>query len=131
MAIVVVDASVLIAQFDASDVHHAGAAVALREAGTDELVVPASAYAEVLVRPYRREGARAVAQADRFLAEIGARIEPIGTSIAKRAAYLRSSYTGLRLPDAFVLATGDVLGADRVLTADRTVAKFSRRVRPI
>lgn len=130
MAIVVVDASVVIAHFDGDDAHHAAAAVALREADADELVVPASAYAEVLVRPYRR-GARSVAQADEFFAEIGARIEPIGTPIAKRAAYLRSSHTGLRLPDALVLATGDLLDADRVLTTDRALARFSRRVRPI
>ena len=37
----------------------------------------------------------------------------------------------LRLPDALVLATADVLGATKVLTADRAWSRISRNVRVI
>ena len=44
---------------------------------------------------------------------------------------LRSRRTGLKLPDALVLATTDELGAAAVLTADDAWTKVSRRARPI
>jgi hypothetical protein len=57
------------------------------------------------------------------------RIEPISAPIARRAAQMRSRGPALKLPDALVLATGDVLGASAVLTADATWAKLNRRAR--
>jgi predicted nucleic acid-binding protein len=47
------------------------------------------------------------------------------------AAALRARHRSLRLPDALVLATAEVLGAAKVLTADRARTKISRKVRLI
>ena len=69
MEVTVVDAGVVIAILDSSDAHHAVARQAVAHAMDrgDRLVIPASAYAEVLVAPYGR-GAEAVATVEAFLA---------------------------------------------------------------
>jgi predicted nucleic acid-binding protein len=117
----VIDAGVVIGLLDRSDVHHEGAERSLRSAleRRDELILPASAYSEVLVAPFRA-GEDAVAKVDAFLATLPARIEPLTNSIARKAAELRAVHgRKLRLPDALVLATAQVLGAAWVLTTDR------------
>jgi predicted nucleic acid-binding protein len=93
--------------------------IADRLAASDRMVVPASAYAELLVGPMRR-GPEAVATVDDFLAALPAEVVPLGREVARAAAELRARHPGrLRLPDAFVLGTAIELGADLVLTADR------------
>ncbi|HEV2122225.1 MAG TPA: PIN domain-containing protein [Chloroflexota bacterium] len=130
MAAVILDASVVIAFLDANDVHHDQAVTAFANCQTNELVIPASVYAEILVGPYRR-GSEAVAALEQFLVDFAVRIESISAEIARRAALLRSQQASLRLPDALVLATGDILDAMTVLTADTAWAKISSRVRVI
>ncbi len=129
MALVVLDASVAIAFLDAGDAHHAAAVEAVGRARRDELVLPSSAYAEILVDPWRR-GPDAVALVRRFLTDLSIRIEPLTAEIAERAAQLRSSHRALRLPDALVLATADVLDAG-ALTCDRSWRRVSRRARVV
>jgi len=85
---------------------------------SEDLVLPASAYAEILVAPLRR-GPEAVAKARQVMTHLGIRIEPLTSEVADRAATLRARHDSLRLPDALVLATGEALEADAVLTADR------------
>ena len=92
-----------------------------------ELILPASAYAETLVDPWRA-GANSVTVVKGFLAELGVRIEPLTANVAERAARLRSIHRGLRLPDALVLATAEALDAV-ALTADRRWQRVSRRAR--
>lgn len=128
MAVLVLDASVVIAFFDRADAHHLAAKAALDATGENELVLPASAYSEALVVPWRRASADA---ADRALADLAIRVEPLSREIARRAAQLRSRQEALRLADAIVLATGDVLEAAAVLTADRRWPRFSKRARVI
>jgi predicted nucleic acid-binding protein len=130
VALVVLDASVLIAFLDPDDALHDAAVEALREHQHDELLIPLSAYAEILVAPDRR-GTEAVAEVEAFLADFGIRIEAMNAAIARSAAQLRSTSRGLRLPDAFVLATADGLEADTVLTGDESWARISGRVRVI
>ena len=91
------------------------------------MVIPSSAYAEILVDPWRR-GPDAVALVKRFLMDLGVRIEPLTAAMAERAARLRASHRALRLPDALVLATADTLGAS-ALTCDRSWPRLSRRAR--
>ncbi|HEY5433963.1 MAG TPA: type II toxin-antitoxin system VapC family toxin [Candidatus Limnocylindrales bacterium] len=120
MGLTVLDAGIVIAALDASDAHHEAALDALRDARArgDAFLVPASAYAEVLVGPSRR-GADAVATVDAFLDALAATVEPASREIARAAAALRAEHgRGLRLPDVLVLATGAVAGADLVLTTD-------------
>jgi predicted nucleic acid-binding protein len=120
VGLIVLDAGVVIAILDASDVHHAAAAAAVtsaRERG-DTLVLPASAYAQCLVSPFRR-GPEAVGVVDSFVDALPARVEPASRAIASVAAELRARHAGvLRLPDALVVATALVVGADRLLTTD-------------
>ena len=129
MAIVVLDASVVIAFLDRADAHHVAAVEAVAQTRHDELVIPSSAYAEILVDPWRR-GPDAVALVKRFLMDLSVRIEPLTAAIAERAAKLRSGHRYVRLPDALVLATADTLGAT-ALTCDRSWPRVSRRARLI
>ena len=124
MALTVLDASVFIAFLDPGDAHH-GPTRAAFERG-DRLVLPASAYAEVMVHPYER-GAAAVRHVESVIEELPILVESLGAEIARRAAELRAKKR-LRLPDALVLATGDELDADTVLTADHRWRKLSKRV---
>ena len=126
MGLTVLDAGVVIALLDASDVHHAVAATALREARDrgDEFVIPVSAYADCLVSP-SRSGPAAIATVDGFLDGLPARVEP-ATRVIGAAASLRGAHgPSLRLPDALVVATAIVLAADRVITADARWPPFA------
>jgi predicted nucleic acid-binding protein len=120
VGLTVLDAGVVIAILDASDVHHAAAAQAVSVAleRGDTFVLPASAYAECLVAPYRR-GPEAVATVDSFVDALPAKVEPATRATANAAAELRAWHAGaLRLPDSLIVATALVLGADRVITTD-------------
>jgi predicted nucleic acid-binding protein len=129
VALVVLDASVFIAFRSRDDAHHEGALAAMTTFGEEDLVLPASAYSEALVEPSQR-GGRVLARAKALIAELPIRVQPIDTEIAERAAVLRGKQR-VRLPDALVLATGDVLGAEVVLTADERWRKLSTRVQVI
>jgi predicted nucleic acid-binding protein len=121
VGLTVLDASVLIGLLDATDAHHEAAksAIGERVAASDRLVVPASAYAELLVGPIRR-GPEAVATVDALLRALSAEVLALDSEMARAAASLRAHHPGrLRLRDAFVLGTAVELGADLVLTADR------------
>jgi predicted nucleic acid-binding protein len=120
VGLTILDAGVVIAVLDADDVHHHAAREALRDV-LDEggpLVLPASAYAEVMVGPTRR-GRSESATVDAFVDALPAVVAPATRDIARAAAALRARHgRALRLPDALVLATASVLGADGVLTTD-------------
>ncbi len=120
MGLIVLDAGVVIAVLDASDVHHGAVMQALADAQAsgDGFVLPASAYAECLVSP-SRSGPQAVATVDQFLDALPSRVEPATRAIGRVAASLRAAHgPGLRLPDALVVATAVVLTADRIITTD-------------
>jgi predicted nucleic acid-binding protein len=127
VALVVLDASVVIAFLDPDDALHEPAVEALTAHQHDELSIPTSAYAEILVAPNRR-GHEAVAEVEAFLADFAVRLEVLTPTIARVAAKLRSESRRLRLPDALVLATADELEADVVLTGDESWARISGRV---
>jgi predicted nucleic acid-binding protein len=120
VGLTVLDAGIIIAVLDAGDTHHLAAREALREVldRGERLALPASAYAEVMVGPQRsdRDAATTI---DAFIDALPASVEPATRDIARAAAALRARHgRSLRLPDALVLATAEVLGADRVLTTD-------------
>jgi predicted nucleic acid-binding protein len=115
VALIVVDASVLIALLDPGDVHHTAAAAALTRHAGDDLKLPASAYSESLVGPARRGDLRSAKHA---IASLLMDVVPITDRITERAAELRARHSKLRLPDALVVATGSTLNADMVLTCD-------------
>ena len=126
MALVVLDASVIIAFRDPADALHARAVDAFRAHSSDELVLPASVFAEILVGP-RRHGAESVSSLEAFMRDFAMRVVPLDSEIARGAAHLRAGNPSLRLPDAFVLATAVRLDADAVLTGDAAWCKVSSR----
>ncbi len=128
MALIVLDASFLIAHLDPSDSLHTSAVAALKARAADDLVLPGSAYAEVLVDPARKRRLGSVRSQIRALL---ISVEPIGEAIAERAADLRARHRALRLPDALVIAAGEELGAELVLTGDRRWPRVSKLVRVI
>lgn len=130
MAVTVVDASLLIALLDADDAHHERATATLTDPRLEGIVVPASAYAETLIGPSRR-GQAAIKAVDELLSDLAAEVAPISRGVARRAAHLRAAHPSLRLPDALVLATRDVLEATAILTTDRRWSRWGRRVRVI
>ncbi len=123
MALIVLDASVVIAHLDPDDALHAPATNALLAHADDDLRLPASAYAEALVDPARKGR---VEEARGALASLQLQIVPIDGPLAERAATWRARERRLRLPDALVLACGELLEADAILTADRRWRRFAR-----
>src|SRR3972149_5940620 len=94
----------------------------------DELVLPASAYAESVVGPSRRGGA-AVAALDAFLDDVPVRVAPLTRPVAAVAARLRVIHApALRLPDALVLATAEMADADLLITTDGRLPARDLRV---
>ena len=127
MGLTVLDAGVVIGLLDRGDAHHGGARSSLRAAldRGDRLVLPASALAEVLVGP-SRAGRNAVDTAQQLLERVPIDVEPLDAEIATEAASVRAKHPGLRLPDALVIATAVLLGADRLVTTDRRWPARSR-----
>jgi predicted nucleic acid-binding protein len=125
VALIVLDASVLIALLDPDDALHEVATAALDEHAADDLRIPASAYSESLVGPARRGQAQAARSA---IAALLVDVLPITDRIAEDAAELRARHGKLRLPDALVIATGAALDADKIITGDATWRRLSTAV---
>jgi predicted nucleic acid-binding protein len=126
VALIVLDASVVIAVLDPNDALHSPAVAAVDQRAGDDLRLPASAYAETLVAPARRGDQN---QVKSKLSALMFVIEPISESIAEEAAEVRARHPAVRLGDALVIATGERLAASEVLTADRRWRGLSKRVR--
>lgn len=121
MGLTVLDAGVVIGVLDADDLHHQTSLAELAKSRqrADSVVLPASAYAEVMVGPARR-GSKAEDVVRRLLDRFPIRVEPLGREIAEAAAELRARHgDDLLLPDALVVATAVALRADRLVTTDR------------
>ncbi|HEX5465827.1 MAG TPA: PIN domain-containing protein [Candidatus Limnocylindrales bacterium] len=133
MGLTVLDAGVIIALLETGDAHHheARAALTVARERRDRFVMPASAYAETLVAPFR-QGHAAADVVDEFLDALPATVEPASRTIARCAAELRATHGNrLRLPDALVVATADVLHADLILTTDARWPNIGPRVEVI
>lgn len=128
MALIILDASVVIAHLNPADALHARAVSAFTAVASEVLLLPASALAETLVAPARRGR---LADARAAIDAMMIRIAPLTDAVAERAAGLRAAHRALRLPDALVIATGEHLDAESILTADRRWARVSSRVRLI
>lgn len=128
MALIVIDASVVIALLDPADALHAAARREFDQVAGEELALPASALAETLVAPARAgklEEARQSIQALELL------IADVDEDVALEAARWRSRHGHLRLPDALVLAAAEVRDASLLLTGDAGWKALSSRVRVI
>jgi predicted nucleic acid-binding protein len=121
MGSVAVDSGVLIALFDSSDVHHVWSVEQIQEIVTARhaIVISALTVAEVLVRPAQAGAAEAV-RAD--LTSLRPRVVDVDADLAARAAELRASRSGLRLPDAIIVATALLAQCDYLVTTDQQMA---------
>jgi predicted nucleic acid-binding protein len=124
VARVALDADVVIAFLDAGDDQHERAVDLLRPrlAAGGEILIGASVYAEVMVRPLARGTGGRV---DEFIDAIGATVLAFDRELARRAADLRARHRSLRLPDALSLATALMAGAGLV-TLDQRLRRLAR-----
>jgi predicted nucleic acid-binding protein len=120
MGLTVLDAGVLIGFLDANDAHHTASHNALSDARSrnDRLVLPASAFAEILVGPSRKDTAAVTAVRD-LVDRVPLDVEPLEAEIAVAAAAIRARHRSLKLPDALVIATAGHLDADHLITTDQ------------
>ena len=121
MGLTIIDAGILIGFLDESDAHHLGAKKELADARLrgDQIAVPASALAEVLVSP-SRNGEAAVGVIREFIERLSLVVDGLDTEIAVVAARLRARHgLKLKLPDALVVATAIQREASVLVTTDR------------
>jgi predicted nucleic acid-binding protein len=124
VARIALDADVVIAFLDAGDDQHAQAVDLLRPrlAAGDEILIGASVYAEVMVRPLARGTG---AKVDEFMDAIGTTVLVVDRDVARRAAGLRARHRSLRLPDALSLASAQAAGAELV-TLDKRLGRVAQ-----
>lgn len=123
MAPVALDADVLIAFLDPGDAQHERAVEEIRAkmAAGERLLIGASVYAEVMVRPLERGSGQKV---DEFLAAAKVTVVDLDQALARRAAQLRAQHRALRLGDALSLATALSSGAE-LLSFDRRLRRIA------
>jgi predicted nucleic acid-binding protein len=127
VAVAVFDADVLIAYLRRDDANHNEAVVRMRKAlepGTRPLLAAVN-YSEVLIGPLRRGESDGAATVDAMLGDLGIEIVPVDRALGKQAAEVRAQ-TGLKLPEAFALATA--LAARQHRAADVRLESFDVKV---
>jgi predicted nucleic acid-binding protein len=118
VGVALLDSTTVVGLLDADDPLHDQADAAVRSAATEHLLaVSVVTVAEVLTGA--KLGHHDEQTVGRFLDQAIARRIVVDEAVAERAAELRAARRALRMPDALILATGD-LHAQLVLTADRT-----------
>jgi predicted nucleic acid-binding protein len=129
---VVLDTSVLVGLLDPEDASHDQASRVLHDVrrARHQVVLPASALAELLVGATRL-GPAAVRTIEAVVDAIVDQVCDVDPAVARSAVRYRARHRFLRLPDAMVLAVGQVLRADAVLTLDERWSRVDRRVRVV
>lgn len=123
MGVALIDSSTVIGFLDADDLLHQAADAALRAAATEHaLAVSVVTVAELVTGA--KLGHHEEATVRRFFAQAISRRIALDEPAAERAAELRAAHRALKMPDALILATGD-LHADVVLTGDEQWLKAS------
>lgn len=125
MGPVVLDTSVLSAAFDPSDAHHSGAVAAITERRLARQPIRISAVSVAEFHSVRGSGRDArIAWLERFVESLGATaIAAVDRRTAEIAGELRARRPSVKLPDALIKATADLLGGE-LLTADRKLSKL-------
>lgn len=121
---IAVDASVLIAQFERGDEHHARAVTLLDRIVATQLRASTVTLGEVLVKHVR---AGTLDAAEHALRRIGVVESPLPAHAARRLAELRAT-TRLKLPDCCVLLAAEQAGAGAIATFDDRLADAARQL---
>jgi predicted nucleic acid-binding protein len=122
--VIVLDASVLIAHFDANDVHHDRANEVLLSVAEDYLGASSLTLAEVLVGPVR---AGRIERAAAALRQLDIRAIAVNEETPVRLATLRVT-TSLKLPDCCVLLAAETTAAAGIATFDDRLAGAAGRL---
>jgi predicted nucleic acid-binding protein len=125
VGVIVFDSDVLIGFLNASDPHHGEAREWMRRAltpGTQRLLSAVN-YSEILVGPLRVGRQEEV---ERMVVRFGIAIVVADGDLARRAAAVRAR-TGIKLPDAYALAT--CVHAEHRGATGVELATFDERVR--
>ena len=127
MAVAVFDADVLIAYLGAEDAHHTDAVDRMRRAfePNTRRLVSAVTYSEVLIGPLQNAGVEGADKIDAMFVRFGIETIPVDMALARRAAAVRAR-TGLKLPDAYMLATA--IHAEKRGHADVRLETFDERI---
>ena len=120
---IVLDACVLIAHFDADDALHKNAGNLLRSLADEPFRASPLTQAEVLVGPAR---AGRLDRAVAALAQLDVRTVPMETDAPIRLAMLRAE-TGLKLPDCCVLLAAEQVGDAQIATFDDQLYAVARQ----
>ncbi len=120
---IVLDACVLIAHFDADDALHEDARNLLRSVADEPFRASPLTEAEVLVGPAR---AGTLDRAVAALAQLDVRTVPMETDAPIRLAMLRAE-TRLRLPDCCVLLAAEQVGVAQIATFDDRLYGVARQ----
>ena len=121
---IVVDASVLIAHFDAADAQHDKAVARLLELADQPLGCSPITLAEILVGPAR---SGRLDPARQVIADLGVSEIALPADAAPRLASLRAE-TNLKLPDCCVLLAAQQADAAVVLTFDDRLTREAERM---
>ncbi len=126
MSTTLVDSGVLIALLDDTDIHHAASSSAIVSALRQghSLAIAATTLAEILVRPYS-VGDQAVSRCLNAIDRLPIVVIDLDRAISMKAAELRATIPGMRLPDATIVATAVVSSASALLTTDAKLARIS------
>jgi predicted nucleic acid-binding protein len=119
-ASVLLDTSVILAYLAGSEPVSPSAAILLDDlvrAGRNPATISALTLAECLVRPFRSSPAAAAAVHAAISGLPSVTIADVTPSVAHEAARIRAR-TGLRLPDATILATATTSAIDHVVAND-------------
>jgi predicted nucleic acid-binding protein len=121
--VIILDACVLIAHFDAEDALHEDARSLLRGIADEAFRTSPITQAEVLAGPAR---AGRLDRAVAALAQLGVRTVPMEADAPMRLAMLRTE-TGLKLPDCCVLLAAEQLGDAQMATLDDQLYAVARQ----
>lgn len=119
----ILDASVLVAHLDSSDVHHERAVSLLLGAAEESFRASPITLAEVLTGPAR---VGALNRAKAALAEIGVRSTGMDDDAPERLAAIRAD-TGLKMPDCCVVLAAEQAGRELATFDDRLAAAARTR----
>ena len=127
MAVAVFHTDVLIAYLGREDSNHTEAVARMRsalEAGTRRMISAVN-YTEVLIGPLRHAGTAGADTVDAMLVRFGIETIQVDLALARHAAAVRVR-TGLKLPDAYALATA--IHAEKRGYGDVRLESFDERV---
>ena len=119
--VVVLDAGALIALYEGNDAHHEWAIEMFTETVSDELVMSALTYAEVLVHPTR---AGKAAKFEKDISRLGMTVSALSAVDATDLTTIRAT-TALKMPDAVVLLEASRSMA-AIATTDQALARKAR-----